>query len=196
MTNPRTTDRPEPRVRGIGAGFWRCAVVLCAALSSQAGRADFTWDWQGSVVRVNLDVQRYALSDSDFDIPVLSVGVGVPVRDGIVLDVTVGRGLDEDGLGDLQLGLGHYASASLRMVAPPGAGGYRLLSRFGASAADLEQSGNTSTDTNLSGLHFSLGVQRAISSRWAWSLEAIYLRLDEDITSTAVRGGLSWTVRP
>lgn len=167
-----------------------------AALFCQLGLAAPALDWHGAVARVNLDVQRYTLSESDFDIPVLSVGVGVPVGDGLLFELTAGSGLDEDTLGDLRLGLGHYASASLRMVAPPGPSGYRLLSRVGASFAGLEQRGNTNTDIDRSGLHFSLGVQRALSARWDWSIEAVYLRLDEDITSGALRGSLLWTVRP
>lgn len=172
--------------------------ILCV-LFARSASAVSDIQQERAALRLSVDFQRYTLSESDFDLPAILLGVGVPVGTGVMLEVTAGEGLDEDGIGDLTLQLSRYADLSLRMTTPPTESGYRLMSRLGLTFADLEQSSIASavtTNTDFSGFHISLGVERPIFPSLLWSLEAVYLDLDRDIESWSVRGSVSWVLQP
>lgn len=172
--------------------------ILCVLFARPASAMSVIQQ-ERAALRLSVDFQRYTLSESDFDLPAILLGVGVAVGTGVMLEVTAGEGLDEDGIGDLTLQLSRYADLSLRMTAPPAESGYRLMSRLGLTVADLEQISIASADTtntDFSGFHISLGVERPIFPSLLWSLEAVYLDLDRDIESWSVRGSVSWVLQP
>ncbi|MEM6985367.1 MAG: hypothetical protein AAF499_02410 [Pseudomonadota bacterium] len=182
----------------------RSAVVTAAIcsigfLGAGPVSAASPFDWQGSVLRFSLDAQRYTVSETDFDVLTAVVGASVPIDTGVMVELNFGQGVEQDEIGNLELQVDRFSELSLRMTAPPTDNGFRVMSRLGFTFATLETVTTTtgaSTDSDLSGYHFSLGVERALGSNLAWSFEAVHIDLDDDIRSAALRGSLSWSLRP